>query len=66
MKVYPFEIPKPISENLTVQEDKEFVFFDKLHQHKEIQISLIVEGTGETHYRRQYPCICQRRPYCCR
>ena len=47
MKVYPFEIPKPISENLTVQEDKEFVFFDKLHQHKEIQISLMVEGTGK-------------------
>ena len=47
MKVYPFEIPKPISENLTVQEDKEYVFFDKLHQHKEIQISLLVKGTGK-------------------
>lgn len=47
MKVYPFEIPKPISENLTVQEDIEFVFFDKLHQHEEIQISLLVNGTGK-------------------
>ncbi len=47
MKVYPFEIPKPISENLTVQEDRELIFFNKLHQHAEIQISLILEGTGK-------------------
>ncbi|MGB3151386.1 MAG: AraC family transcriptional regulator [Maribacter sp.] len=47
MKVYPFEIPKPISENLRVQEDIELVFFDKLHQHQEIQISLLVKGSGK-------------------
>lgn len=47
MKVYPFEIPKPISENLTVQVDSESQFFNRLHQHKEIQISLVVQGSGK-------------------
>src|SRR5690606_29447506 len=28
------------------QIDKEFVFYDKLHQHEEIQFSYIVEGEG--------------------
>lgn len=46
MKVYPFEIPKPINENLIVQEDYMDSFYDKLHKHKEIQITYIAEGTG--------------------
>lgn len=46
MKVLPFKIPKPKKEALVYQEDYELVFYDKLHQHEEIQISLIVEGTG--------------------
>lgn len=46
MKVLPFKIPKPKKEALVYQEDHEHVFYDKLHQHEEIQISLIVEGTG--------------------
>lgn len=46
MKVLPFKIPKPKKEALVYQEDHEQVFYDKLHQHEEIQISLIVEGTG--------------------
>lgn len=46
MKVLPFKIPKPQKEALVYQEDHELVFYDKLHQHEEIQISLIVEGTG--------------------
>lgn len=47
MKIYPFEIPKPVGGTLIVQVDKEFVFFDKLHQHEEIQISLLVSGNGK-------------------
>jgi hypothetical protein len=46
MKVFPFKIPKPEQSALVFQEDLELVFYDKLHQHEEIQISLIVEGEG--------------------
>ncbi|UOB17855.1 AraC family transcriptional regulator [Abyssalbus ytuae] len=46
MKVLPFKIPKPQKEALVYQEDHEIVFYDKLHQHEEIQISYIVEGSG--------------------
>jgi AraC-like DNA-binding protein len=46
MKVLPFKIPKPENNALIYQEDIEFIFYDKLHQHDEIQISLIEKGTG--------------------
>ena len=46
MKVYPFKIPKPENNALIYQEDIEVVFYDKLHQHNEIQISFIEKGTG--------------------
>ncbi|UAM97080.1 AraC family transcriptional regulator [Polaribacter litorisediminis] len=46
MKVLPFKIPKPENNALIYQEDIEFVFYDKLHQHEEIQISFIEIGTG--------------------
>lgn len=46
MKVLPFQIPKPENDALVFQEDIEYVFYDKLHQHDEIQISLIIEGEG--------------------
>ena len=46
MKVYPFKIPKPGNNALIYQEDIEFVFYDKLHQHDEIQISFIEKGNG--------------------
>lgn len=46
MKVLPFKIPKTKEESLIYQEDFEKVFYDKLHQHEEIQISLIVSGEG--------------------
>lgn len=46
MKVLPFKIPKPEQEALVYQEDHEVVFYDQLHQHEEIQISFIVEGSG--------------------
>ncbi|MFD2528483.1 AraC family transcriptional regulator [Polaribacter marinaquae] len=46
MKVLPFKIPKPENNSLIYQEDIEVVFYDKLHQHDEIQISLIEKGKG--------------------
>lgn len=46
MKVLPFKIPKPEKEALVYQEDRETVLYDQLHQHEEIQISYIVEGSG--------------------
>lgn len=47
MKVYPFKISKPLHENLLVQVDTAPIFFDKLHQHDEIQIAHIVKGEGK-------------------
>nr|WP_321232310.1 AraC family transcriptional regulator [uncultured Psychroserpens sp.] len=46
MKVLPFKIPKPEFDALIFQKDKGLLFFDKLHQHEEIQVSLIIEGEG--------------------
>ena len=46
MKVFPFKIPKPEYDALVYQEDVGNSFYDKLHQHEEIQISLIIEGEG--------------------
>ena len=46
MKVLPFKIPKPKSEALIYQEDRARIFYDQLHQHQEIQISLVVKGSG--------------------
>jgi hypothetical protein len=43
MKVLPFKIPKPKSGAIIVQEDLASVFYDKLHQHEEIQISYILK-----------------------
>lgn len=46
MKVLPFQIPKPEHDALIYQEDSELVFYDKFHQHEEIQVSYILEGEG--------------------
>jgi len=46
MKVLPFKIPKPENVTLYIQHYKGESFYEKLHQHKEIQISLITEGEG--------------------
>ena len=46
MKVLPFKIPKPENEALIYQEDDEVLFYNKLHQHEEIQISFILKGEG--------------------
>jgi len=46
MKVLPFKIPKPENVTLYIQEYKGESFYEKLHQHKEIQISVVLEGEG--------------------
>lgn len=46
MKVFPFQIPKPKNDALVYQEDVEISFYNKLHQHEEIQISYILKGEG--------------------
>ncbi len=46
MKALPFQIPKPTKDSLIYQEDLEYVFYDKFHQHQEIQLSYIKEGRG--------------------
>ena len=46
MKVLPFTIPKPENVTLYTEHYKGESFYEKLHQHKEIQISLVVEGEG--------------------
>ena len=46
MKVLPFKIPKPENVTLYMQHYKGESFYEKLHQHKEIQISVVLEGEG--------------------
>ena len=46
MKALPFVVPKPDKGGLIYQVDKVDVFYDKLHQHEEIQLSFIVAGEG--------------------
>jgi len=46
MKVLPFKIPKPEQDAFVFQIDNNKLFYNKLHQHEEIQLSLIVEGEG--------------------
>jgi len=45
MRALPFKIPKPSNSAILFEID-EGVFYDQLHQHEEVQISLIKEGTG--------------------
>ncbi|CAA0197544.1 Probable transcriptional regulator, AraC family [Tenacibaculum maritimum] len=46
MKVFPFKIPKSRNIGVIYQEDKEHYFYDKLHQHEEIQLCYIHKGEG--------------------
>lgn len=46
MKVLPFKIPKPENITLYVQHYKGENFYEKLHQHREIQISIVLGGEG--------------------
>lgn len=45
-KALPFKIPKITNASLILQEDSEPYFYDKLHQHEEFQLTLILSGTG--------------------
>ncbi|MDX5481742.1 MAG: AraC family transcriptional regulator [Hymenobacteraceae bacterium] len=47
MKVIPFKIPKPSKELIRYQVDCQPYFYDKLHQHPEVQLSCILEGEGK-------------------
>ncbi|MCR9170880.1 MAG: AraC family transcriptional regulator [bacterium] len=47
MKVLPFQIPKPEQRALIYQVDRAPQFYSHLHQHEEIQVSLILAGEGE-------------------
>ena len=47
MKVYPFKIPKRPKENIILQIDRDLRFYDKLHQHEEIQLSYLLSGKGK-------------------
>lgn len=46
MKVLPFKIPKTAESSIRVQVDHQPYFYDTLHQHPEIQITLIKSGSG--------------------
>ncbi len=46
MKVLPFQIPKSKDIALIYQEDIGEIFYDKLHQHEEIQLCAIIKGEG--------------------
>lgn len=47
MKVLPFKIPKAANYALLYQEDHGAQFYDRFHQHEEIQLSFIVSGRGD-------------------
>ncbi|MBC7904810.1 MAG: helix-turn-helix transcriptional regulator [Gemmatimonadaceae bacterium] len=46
MRVIPFQIPKNSEEAFRVQVDKMPVFYPHLHQHPELQLTLIVQSEG--------------------
>jgi len=46
MKVIPFKIPKASQDFIRYQVDNQPYFYDKLHQHPEMQLSLVLEGEG--------------------
>lgn len=46
-KVIAFQIPKSQSEFIRYQEDRGSYFYDKLHQHPQVQMTLILEGKGQ-------------------
>jgi len=47
MKIHPFKIPKIGEQSLIFQVDEEVVFYNKLHQHEELQITYIEKGEGK-------------------
>ncbi|MEO7992207.1 MAG: helix-turn-helix domain-containing protein [Chryseolinea sp.] len=47
MKILPFKIPKTTQESFRLQEDHVPHFYDYLHQHPEIQLTLILHSEGK-------------------
>lgn len=47
MKILPFKIPKTSQESFHLQVDNQKYFYDYLHQHPEIQITLVFKGEGK-------------------
>ncbi len=47
MKIFPFKIPKTGDDAIMVQQDIQERFYDRFHQHEEIQISYILKGKGK-------------------
>jgi AraC-like DNA-binding protein len=46
MKIVPFQIPKSVNESFRVQTDEVPHFYNHLHQHPEIQVTVIEKSTG--------------------
>lgn len=46
MKVLPFKIQKETRSSIMLQHDKGLAFYERLHQHPEIQLSYILKGSG--------------------
>ena len=47
MKILPFKIPKTSQESFRLQEDREHHFYDYLHQHPEVQLTLVLQSEGK-------------------
>jgi AraC-like DNA-binding protein len=47
MKILPFKIPKTSTESFRLQEDSDIHFYDYLHQHPEVQLTLILNSEGK-------------------
>ncbi|WP_196895170.1 AraC family transcriptional regulator [Aureivirga marina] len=46
MKIIPFKVSKAITETIVIQRDYGSHFYNHLHQHSEIQVTLILKGEG--------------------
>lgn len=46
-KIISFQIPKSQKEFIRFQEDRGAHFYDKLHQHPQLQLTLVLEGRGQ-------------------
>ncbi|MFC3416836.1 helix-turn-helix domain-containing protein [Algoriphagus hitonicola] len=46
-KIISFQVPKSQKEFVRYQEDRGRYFYDKLHQHPQLQLTVIVEGRGQ-------------------
>lgn len=46
-KIISFQVPKSQKEFVRYQEDRGKTFYDKLHQHPQLQLTVILEGKGQ-------------------